>query len=182
MTRAGSSPAETAARIVGKRFRVLAVLARGGGVETLHVHDELTGEEAVLKTIPHARLAPGALQRLERDAHLLGGLSGSGSPPRLELGREDDLHFLVMPFVRGLPLRRRLEAGPLAIREMLEVARCVLRTLVHAHGAGVLHGNLRPENIVVDAAPAARATLIDFGLARIGQLDVSARDLPVDSL
>ena len=72
--------------------------------------------------------------------------------------------FIAMEFVAGDTLRARLNAGGLPIEEALRVARCLLEALEHAHAAGAIHCDIKPENIMITGTGSVK--LLDFGLAR----------------
>lgn len=123
------------------------LLKEGQGIATWRGRDE-QGREVVI------RYGPAALQR---EAEALARL-GRG----LRFGRTEQGCYLVRDYVPGESLRERLARGPLPIPEWLQLAGRVLEQLEEAHAAGLLHRDVKPENIIGD-------TLIDFGLARTSQ-------------
>ena len=81
-----------------------------------------------------------------------------------EVGRDDGTLYIVSDFVQGITLADRLTAGPLPIREAAELLAVAADALHHAHEAGVIHRDLKPQNIMLDAA--GHPHLMDFGLAK----------------
>ena len=150
----------------------------GAGVQTFLGEDIRDGRRTIVKTAPAAAV-PAALQmRLEHEAEVLRTLNQAGDLPRF--GRDDDLVYLIQPFVPGTPLETVLTDGPLALNDALVVVLDVLRSVESAHDRGVLHRDIKPANVVVDpSTPLRWAVLIDFGLARSGRLDESVRDQAV---
>lgn len=166
---------------LGERYRILRSLKRGLGIETILAADTADRDRhVVVKTTRVSSVSPAARMRLEHEAAVLRRVSGSAFRPLLGFGREDDLLYLVMPYIPGVSLEQRLTDGALGIRDTLTVARCVLLGLQEAHDNGVLHRDVKPANVIVsEGLPVKRATLIDFGLARSTRLDPSIRDQPV---
>jgi len=81
-----------------------------------------------------------------------------------EVGRDDGTLYIVSDFVEGVTLADRLTAGPFTPREAAELLAQVAEALHHAHEAGVIHRDLKPQNIMLDSD--ARPLLMDFGLAK----------------
>ncbi len=167
-------------RTFGGRYRILRSLKKGQGVETLLGRDLAESEAVVVKTTVAGAFSTAARMRLEHEAGVLRRLRSPQFAPLLDLGREGDLLYLVLPFISGCTLHARLAAGPLSVRDALTVGHDLLTALQEAHRHGVLHRDVKPANVMVDEeAPLKRALLIDFGLARSARLDVSIRDQPV---
>ncbi|MCI0377328.1 MAG: AAA family ATPase [Gemmataceae bacterium] len=166
--------------VFGGRYRVVRLLKQGHGVETLLGTDEKEGRPVVIKIASGESLSIGAQMRLEHEAGVLRQIRSPLIAPLLALGRQDDLLYLVMPFVQGLTLEERLRRGALWVRDTLTIGRCLMTALQDVHDQGVLHRDLKPANIIVDeATPLTQATIIDFGLARSPRLDAAIRDHPV---
>ena len=167
-------------RVFGGRYRVVRSLKKGHGVETALGWDEEDRCQVVLKTASGASLSIGAQMRLEHEAGALRQIHSPYIAPLLNLGRQDDVFYLVMPLIEGTNLEERLKAGPLSLRDTLSLARCLMTALGEVHDHGVLHRDLKPANIMIGPEPElTRAILIDFGLARSARLDASIRDQPV---
>ena len=169
-------------RIFGGRFRTVRHLKTDWSGESFLGTDVWHDKPVVIKTVRAEVLLPVAHMRLEREASVLRPLHGPRFPLFLDLGREGDLLYLVMPVIPGMTLQARLRHGPLSVREALTVAIDLLTTLQLAHEHGVLHRDVKPVNILVEEhTPLRWATLIDFGLALSDRLDVSIRDQPAEA-
>jgi two-component system sensor kinase len=178
-SRVEPSPTQTR-KVFGGRYRATRSLKRGHGVETLLGTDVLHDDPVVIKTAHGRSLSPGTLMRLEHEAGVLRQIRSPWIAPLLDLGRDEDLLYLVMSYIPGQTLADRLEQGPLNVRDTVTVGCCLLAALQEVHDQGALHRDLKPANVIVDdETPLRRATVIDFGLARSAQLDASIRDQPV---
>jgi serine/threonine protein kinase len=105
----------------------------------------------------------GARRRFEAEAQAISSLNHPNICTLYDVGRQDDIDFLVMEYVEGETLAERLKRGPLPYADVLRVWIEVASALAYAHSRGVVHRDLKPGNIVLTAAG---AKLVDFGLAR----------------
>ncbi len=167
------------ARVFGGRFRVVRLIKKGHGVETLLGVDD-NNQQVVIKTASRDSLTIGAQMRLEHEAGALRQIRSPYIAPLLELGRREDLLYLVMPLIPGQTLEQRLQSSTLGLLDTIQLGRCLTAALREVHDQEVLHRDLKPANIIIDETSGqVRATLIDFGLARSARLDASIRDQPV---
>jgi serine/threonine-protein kinase len=117
---------------------------------------------AVKFLAPELAAQPDFERRLEREAHALALLTHPGIVAVHDFGREDGVGYIVMEYVEGRPLSDLI---PLPLDRAVAVARQVLEALAYAHGRGVVHRDVKPENILIDGSGAVKIT--DFGIARI---------------
>jgi diguanylate cyclase (GGDEF)-like protein/PAS domain S-box-containing protein len=170
---------------VGGRFDLQHRLKQGNGIETYAGVDTADGSAVVVKTVATTGVSAALRLRLEHEAHVLERLGTDTFRPLVASGYDHGRFYLVQPRIAGESLADRLARGPLPLTEALRVATDVLQGLQLAHDQGVIHRDVKPANIIVTAGadntdgPAARAVLIDFGLARSAGLDASLRDEPV---
>ncbi len=164
--------ADHAGRVVRGRFRVGGLLKKAQGTETLLGTDLAGGDAVVIKAVRTGSLTAGTRMRLEHEAALRRQVRSRWLSPLIHVSREDDVLYLVTPFVSGVSLETRLRRGPLCLDETLVLARCLFSALKDAHSHGLLHRDVKPSNIIVDEqVPLTEATLVDFGVARSVQLD-----------
>ena len=170
--------------LLGGRFQCRVLLKSGQGVTTYRGRDEETGQEVVIKTIEAPSVSPAVRMRVAHEALILRRLETTDFHPLVALGRDQDVFYLVQPYVPGITLQERLAAGGLlSIASALRIGIDVLRALQHAHDGDVLHRDVKPANVIVgEEEPIARAVLIDFGFARSAWLDPSIRDEPVGTV
>ena len=136
----------------------------GGGMSRVFVAEETAlGRPVVLKVL-HPELAAGVnVDRFKREVQLLARLQHPHIVPILSAGEVDGLPYYVMPFVRGESLRVRLERGPLAPSETAGLLADVAKALSAAHSEGVVHRDIKPDNILISGGAAVVA---DFGIAK----------------
>jgi Protein kinase domain/Galactose oxidase, central domain len=147
-------------------YEIVSKLGSGGmGAVYLARHVELDRQVA-LKVLPPELLGPEALLRFEREARATARLSHPNIVGIHELGTAGRTSFLALELVEGESLQARLnKAGPLEPREATSLMATVSRAMAYAHEQGVLHRDLKPDNVLVDAGGQVRVT--DFGLGRI---------------
>ncbi|HUF78127.1 MAG TPA: serine/threonine-protein kinase, partial [Thermoanaerobaculia bacterium] len=145
------------------RFRLLERLGGGGAGEVYRAQDRLLGREVALKVL---RDGAGAEGDAAREARRLAALSHAAIAGIYELVRlPDGRSALVMERVEGPELAAALASGPLPIEEALDLGIGLARALAYAHGRGVVHGDLKPANVLLPSAGAPK--LVDFGFGRL---------------
>ena len=152
----------------GKRlnqYEIVAPIGAGGMGEVYRAIDTRLGREVAVKVL-HRRFADDApsRHRLAREARLVAQLSHPNIAAIHGLEEADGVLFLVLELVEGAPLADRLADGPLPMREALEIAAQVAAAVGEAHRHDILHRDLKPGNIMVDAD--GRVRVLDFGLAK----------------
>lgn len=159
-----------------ERFRADQLLKEGQGIATLLGVDSVTGQRVVIKRVASEVLSLTADHRLEHEAKVLHALTSPFLLPLLASGRQGKSFFLVTPHFAGRTLGQRVAARPLDFREAIRVFRCILSALETAHEHDILHGDVKPDNVLVRVEdPVDSAVLIDFGLSRSARLDASVR-------
>jgi len=125
--------------------------------------DNSLGRTVVVKVLPYELAATVSVDRFKREIMLSAALQHPHIVPVLSAGETDGLPFFIMPFVEGESLRARLARGPLSVREAVSILKDVARALVYAHGRGVIHRDIKPDNILLSSGS---ATVTDFGVAK----------------
>jgi serine/threonine protein kinase/roadblock/LC7 domain-containing protein len=156
--------------LVGGKYRLVEVLGEGAIGVVWRAHDESLGRDVAIKEI---RLPSGlddeqvgALRaRTLREARAAARLSHHGIVTVHEVVRQDERPWIVMELVPGRTLARIVkEDGPQSPRRVAEIGAQILAALRAAHAAGVLHRDVKPSNVMLDAD---RTVLTDFGIAAL---------------
>lgn len=153
-------------RLVEGRYEIVEPVARGGMATVYVALDRRLDREVAIKVM-HASLAhdPDFVARFEREAKAAARISHPNVVAVTDTGVDGDLVFLVMELVRGRTLRELLrERGRLTPAQALEVLEPVLIALAAAQDAGLVHRDVKPENVLLGDDGAVKVA--DFGLAR----------------
>lgn len=166
-------------------YEILAPLGAGGMGEVYRAKDTRLERTVALKVLPEEFCEDKErVARFEREAKLLAALNhpgiaaiysfeeipGSTGSPGFS-GR----HILVMELLEGETLRERLRAGPVPVREALDIATQMAKGVAAAHEKGIVHRDLKPENVFLTKDD--RVKLLDFGLAKLSAREPAAEKL-----
>jgi eukaryotic-like serine/threonine-protein kinase len=156
-------------KILQGRYRIVSRIA-SGGMGSVYRGERLgLGRPVAIKFL-HAAMArdPQVMKRFEREAQAMSRLAHPNCIAVLDFG-VDELPYLVMDLVHGAPLRATIDAGVVAPRRALKIARQLLSALSHAHAQGIVHRDIKPENVVLEATPGLHdhVRVLDFGLAKM---------------
>lgn len=164
------------------RFRIVRKIGQGGMGSVFEAHDVANDRRVAIKTLRGSAVGlKQTLQRFRKEARLLASVRNPHVANLLEANEERGLHYLAMEFVEGPTLKQALEKfGALDEALALRIARNVARGLLDAHRQGIVHRDVKPENVLLErvgddakgdafAFPdgsSYRVKLSDFGIAR----------------
>ncbi len=136
----------------------------GGGMSRTYVATERAlNRRVVVKVLAPELLAGVSVERFKREVMLAASLQHPHIVPVLATGDADGLPWFTMPYVEGESLRTRLGRGPMPVGEAVGILRDVARALAFAHGRGVVHRDIKPDNVLLSEGS---ATVTDFGIAK----------------
>ena len=136
----------------------------GGGMSRTYVAEETSLHRRVVVKVLSPDLAAGvSVDRFKREIQLAAALQHPHIVPVLSAGDTYGLPYYTMPFVAGESLRARLARGPLTITESVGILRDVAKALAFAHEQGVVHRDIKPDNVLLSGGS---ATVADFGIAK----------------
>jgi eukaryotic-like serine/threonine-protein kinase len=153
------------------RYRILSLLGRGGMGEVYRAKDTTLGRDVAIKVLPSAfSIDRDRLRRFEQEARAASALNHPNIITIHEFGQEEGVHFIVSEFIEGETLRRRIgsEKAPgkrMNAAEILDLAIQITSALNAAHEAGIVHRDVKPENVMV--RPDGLVKVLDFGLAKL---------------
>ena len=148
------------------RYQIITRVASGGMGEVYRAHDAVLARDVAIKLL-HPQLAGdrGFVERFRREARAAAILNHPSIVGVYDWGSTDGTYFMVMEYVQGLNVRSLLaEYGRLEPAQAVEICLPVLAALDHAHGHGIVHRDVKPENILI--ARSGSVKVADFGLAR----------------
>ena len=154
--------------IVAGRYSIERELGRGGMGIVFLARDAALERPVAIKLLPPQLAGSDAMrQRFVREARTAARLSHPNIVPIHSVEEHGDVVFFVMGYIDGETLTARVRrAGPLAAGEGSKLIQELAWALAYAHSAGVIHRDVKPDNVLIDRA-SGRAMLTDFGIARV---------------
>jgi len=160
---------ETRAALLPREFgdyELLEEIGRGGQGVVFRAWQKSLNRTVAVKIIEIGQLTTSAhLKRLRREAEAAAKLNHPGIVPIYEVGERDGTYYFSMRFVEGDCLDEVVNRGSISVRQAAELIAKVARTVHYAHEHGILHRDIKPGNILLDAN--GEPHLSDFGLARL---------------
>jgi serine/threonine protein kinase/WD40 repeat protein len=158
-------------RVLGGRYRIGSVLGRGGMGEVWHAFDLKLRVDVALKSLRRERFKDDrALELLRREVRSAREVNSPNVCRIFDLVEVDGLELVSMEYIDGETLFEVLRSrGPLQLREATEIASQFLAGLEAIHASGLVHRDVKPENIMITRS--GRVVLMDFGLAKPGSGD-----------
>jgi TolB-like protein/Tfp pilus assembly protein PilF len=150
-------------RSLGTAYTIERELGGGGMSIVFVAADNTLGRQVVVKVLPYDLAASVSVDRFKREIMLSAALQHPHIVPVLSAGQAEQLPYFIMPYVDGESVRARMARGPLSVRETVSILKDVARALSYAHGRGVIHRDIKPDNILLSGGA---AMVTDFGVAK----------------
>jgi len=145
-------------------YEILEQVGAGGMGEVYRARDKRLDRAVAIKVLPERFSAHDVLrERFEREARTISQLNHPHICALYDIGEHDGVNFLVMEYLEGETLEKRLSRGPLPPEQALRLGVEIAEALDRAHRQGIIHRDLKPGNIMLTKAG---AKLLDFGLAK----------------
>lgn len=164
-------PATAAAgTLIADRYRILDRIGRGGLADVYRATDEALGREVALKVFRPEFASAADLRRQQDEVRILATRSHPSLVTLFDaISAADGRAVLVLEYVKGTDVRARLRSGAIAARAVAAIGADIARALAYLHGAGVVHRDVSPANILLPESTASgvAAKLTDLGIARL---------------
>ena len=159
----GAPPASLVASLTARGIVLEAIIGHGGAGTVYRARDAKHDRAVAVKVLRAGGTGSASDERFAREITIIAGLRHPNILPLYDSGTTaDGTRYYVMPLVEARSLRQRLADGPLEVREAVRLACEIADALAAAHAAGVVHRDVKPENILLEAG---HAVVADFGVA-----------------
>ncbi|MEO5938525.1 MAG: protein kinase [Sphingomonas sp.] len=159
------------------RYRIDDRLGEGAMADVYRAHDPDIGRTVAIKVLkPEFARDPDLAARFLREARAAGALSHANIATIYDVGEAQGAAYIAMEIVDGQPLDVALQnQGRMPYERVLAIGQQLATALAYAHRAGVVHRDIKPSNILL-SADGKTAKLLDFGVARVGEMDAATAD------
>jgi len=173
--------------VLGDKYQLLASIGRGGMGEVFHAVHLASGANVAVKVVSRAIIGDLLMARLEREAAAVSRIRSQYIPRLLDVdGTDEGELFIVMELLHGESLSERMKraGAPLPWAEVHAMGDNVLRALIDAHAAGVIHRDLKPGNIFIEylGDGSQRAKVLDFGVCKVDLQDAEKLTITGESV
>lgn len=150
------------------RYDIVSQIGEGGMGKVFLAEDSDLGRKVALKVLPEKfSVDSEGLNRFKQEARSASALNHPNIITVYEVGESERVHFIATEFIDGKTLRERMESGRISFDEVLSIAIQTAEALSAAHEAGIVHRDVKPENIMI--RPDGYVKILDFGLAKLAE-------------
>ena len=149
-------------------YRIEGFIARGGMGDVYRAVDTRLQRPVAIKMLaPTKTVDPQRVARFMQEARVTAAIDHPNVVKVFDVGRHDDRAYLVAEFLEGETLRARIQRGPIEVADVVRISSDIARGLQAAHAAGLVHRDLKPDNIFLTAT--GHTKILDFGIAKLAQ-------------
>lgn len=150
---------------VGERYEILSLIGGGGMSHVYLAHDMILSRDVAMKILRYDFSNEEELhRRFQREALSATSLTHPNIVSVYDVGEDGDMHYIVMEYVKGKTLKQYIqEFSPLSPAKSVQIMKQLTSAIAHAHENGIIHRDIKPQNILMDAEGNVKIT--DFGIA-----------------
>ena len=151
--------------LLNERYRIIRPIGGGGMANVYLAFDEILDREVAIKALrPEFINDPEFIERFDREAKAATSLVHPNIVSIYDVGEEDDIMYMVMEYIEGMTLKEYIkEHGALSVTEAVRIMQSLSSAIHHAHENGLIHRDIKPQNILIDKEGQVKVT--DFGIA-----------------
>ena len=165
---------EIIGRELQNRYKILEEIAEGGMSHVYAATCRKTNAKVAVKVFKDEMIdTPEALDGFKREAYICSKLHHKNIVKTIDVGKHDKLRYIVMEFIDGESLRTMLDNGKMDMQRSVDTIIRILEALMYAHSKGVVHKDLKPQNIIMQKD---EPVIIDFGIAEDDSAGKAQRD------
>jgi serine/threonine-protein kinase len=162
------------------QYKIISAIGKGGMGEVFLAEDTKLDRKVALKILPlEFAEDKDRMCRFVREAKSASALNHPNIITIHEIGESNGTHFIATEFIDGKTLNEYKQANPLNYKSALEIAIQVASALDEAHSAGIVHRDIKPDNVMIRANGLAK--ILDFGIAKVSATSASASDSSEDA-
>ena len=153
-------------KLISGRYLIESLIGSGGMANVYKAYDNMLGRTVALKVLKaEHRGDMEFVRRFEREARAVLTLSHENIVRSYAVGEDGDISYIVLEYVEGSTLKELIKSdGPISPKVAVSITAQVLDALAHAHEIGIIHRDVKPQNVII--TPRGKAKLTDFGIAR----------------
>lgn len=158
--------------IVANRYKIIRKLGEGGTAKVYLAYDQIDERNVSLKILKKENIDDRKVKKFKKEAETLALLDDENIVKIYDVGQEDNLHYIAAEYIDGMTLKDYIKTcSPIPVEEIVKISQQILHGVKHAHDRGVVHKDLKTQNILLDEYKNVKIT--DFGIADIMDEDVT---------
>ncbi len=154
--------------LIGKRlygrYKILRMIGGGGMANVYLAEDMILEREVAVKVLRmDFSMDDEFIKRFNREAQSATSLAHPNIVNVYDVGEEENVYFIVMEYVEGLTLKQYIQQQPIPVEKTIHIMQQITSAIAHAHQHGIIHRDIKPQNILIDEHDTVKIT--DFGIA-----------------